>query len=175
MSFSYYYITRHYDIFLHAMHIMHSRRRLNFTVSPIEVIGITIPSDKIAINDDELRAKQLTDNLHPLHSQSGETFRKTRDAISRERTIIDTCVVSRRQACWQLQKDSLLPFLYLTLIAKYTHAGTRILRRDYVGNIWRRKYFSSSLLREKKGFLIRWFLSNISIKFRTWRMKIFWL
>lgn len=142
---------------------IHSRRRLNFTVNSIKVIGITIPSDKIAINDGELRAKQLTDNLYPLYSQSGETFRKTRDTISRERTIIDTCVVSRRQACWQLHKKILHSptFLYPTLIAKYTRAGTRILRRYHVE--MREIFFLLPLKREKR--IPYKIISNISMAF----------
>lgn len=138
-----------------AARIMHSRRKLNFTVNSAEAIGITIPPDKIAINDDELRAKQLTDNPHPFSvSVQGKRSEKRETHFTRERerkrTIIDTCVMSRVDKRADSRKKTFFysPALYIGASHRKIYICIHAHARVYFAQSKWEKYFLYPLLRE---------------------------
>lgn len=131
---------------------MHSRRRLNFTVNSVEAIRITIPSDKIAIND-ELRAKQLTDNPHPFHS--GKTLRKNekRD-FARENNHRYLCRLASTGVLTVAKRRSFSLLPYIRSSSQNIHVHTHITcARVYFAQRSRRNeknIFPAPLKREEK-------------------------
>lgn len=164
MSLSCYCITCHYNIFLHGY------AHYAFA-STIEFHGEFHRSDRnnnsVWQNCDQRRriAREATDrqSLSPSLSVRGNVPKKRETRFRERETIIDTCVVSRRQACWQLQKDPLLPCLFVSDPHRKIHrCGHAYFARRFTE--WG-KYFPTPLLRGRKRILYK-MISNISMTFR---------
>lgn len=149
MSFSCYCITRHYDIFLHGYAHYAFASTIKFHS---EAHRSDRNNNSVWQNYDQRRriAREAIDRQSPSPSLSvgGNVPKNERRDFARENNHRYLCRFASTDVLTVVQKDSLLPFLYLTLIAKYIHAGTRILRRDHVE--MRKIFFQLPLKREKR-------------------------